>query len=181
MTREPDLLDHGERSVGRLFDRHAAAVFRLAFALLRDADDAQDVVQETFVLAWRKRRSIVLVDGSALPWLLATARLVALATRRRAARRRTAAVPEEQLHQIPAAANSDDDVAVREALAALPPADREVVTLVLVDGLSYAQAAAQLGLSPAATGKRLQRARARLRDDLRPSSTPRSTAERTAP
>lgn len=177
MTREPDLVDRGEGSVGQLFDLHAAAVFRLAFALLRDADDAQDVVQETFVLAWRKRRSIVLVDGSALPWLLATARLVALATRRRAARRRTAAVPDEQLHALPVAAESDDVVAVREALAALPPNDREVVTLVLVDGLTYAEAAERLGLSPAATGKRLQRARARLRDELRPSST----AERTAP
>ena len=176
MTREPDLVDRSEDSIGRLFDRHAGAVFRLAFALLRDADDAQDVVQETFVLAWRKRRSIVLVDGSALPWLLASARLIALATRRRGARRRTTAVPDEQLHAI-AAVQTGDELAVREALAGLPRTDREVVTLVLVEGLSYAEAAANLGLSPAATGKRLQRARARLRDDLRPSPT----AERTAP
>ena len=179
MSHEQDLVERGEQGVAALFDRHASAVFRLAYALLRDADDAQDVLQETFVIAWRKRRTIALVDGSALPWLLATARLVALAARRRAARRRTTAVPEEALHTIPAATEADDAASLREALAALPAADRAVVELVLVQGLSYAEAAQRLGLTTSAAGKRLQRARTRLRSELRADA--RSTIEGSTP
>lgn len=48
------LLQDGERGLGQLYDRHGRAIFRLAYALLLDPDDARDVVQDTFVVAWRK-------------------------------------------------------------------------------------------------------------------------------
>ncbi|MEO6116886.1 MAG: sigma-70 family RNA polymerase sigma factor [Pseudolysinimonas sp.] len=172
MTRLRDEV-HGSPGgdIGQLFDRHAAAVFRLAFALVHDPDTAQDVVQDTFVIAWRKRRSIRLIDGSALPWLLATARLTAMAARRKRDRRRTETVDHELLAALPSTSmTTDDETAVRMALTALTEQDRRIVELILIDGRSYAEAAAQLGLSVSAAGKRLERARARMRSELDPES-----------
>lgn len=161
--------------VGELFDRHARAVFRAAMALVRNADDAQDVVQETFIVAWRKRHSIRLVDASALPWLLATARNVALDHQRAARRRRTdtvapGTVPEPALTSDPV----DAFDAVHDAIAALTPVDQLLVRLVLVEQLPYADAAARLGLTAPAARKRLQRARDKLRRHL---DTPNPTTE----
>jgi RNA polymerase sigma factor (sigma-70 family) len=168
----------GEHWIAQQFDMHAQAVFRLAFAQLRDAQDAQDVVQDTFVIAWRKRDSIELIDGSALPWLLTTARFTCLARLRGEVRRRTKTVPPEWLREIPSP-STDDEAAVDELLATLGPADRQVIELVLVEGLSYVETAERLGLSVSATGKRLQRARDRLRTQLRPDSTRKYPIERT--
>jgi RNA polymerase sigma-70 factor (ECF subfamily) len=164
MSNEDDgqLLRGDAAGVGELYDRHSRAVFRLAYALLQDVNDANDVVQDTFVLLWRKRRQLTLVEGSSLPWLLVTARLTALAVRRRRATRRARSVGLERADMVPAASFNDAD-AVRVALAELPEQDRNVLTLVLVEHRSYAEAAAQLGISTTAVGKRLQRARGRFR------------------
>lgn len=164
MSIEDDgqLLRDGERGVGLLYDRHGRAVFRLAYALLLDRDDADDVVQDTFVLVWRKRHNLTLVAGSALPWLLATARLTALAVRRRRDRRASRSVELARAEELPAASFSDAD-AVRAALDELPEQDRQVLTLVLIDGCSYHEAADRLGITASATGKRLQRARTKFR------------------
>lgn len=166
--------------VAELFDRHARAVFRAAMALVRNADDAQDVMQETFIVAWRKRRSIRLIDASALPWLLATARNVALDHQRAARRRRTDTLaPEDLPEPTPAGDAADAFDAVRDAVAALTPVDQLLVRLVLVEQLPYADAAARLGLTSPAARKRLQRARDKLRRHLArptPTSEPNGTA-----
>lgn len=63
---------------------------------------------------------------------------------------------------MPSASFSDAD-AVRQALADLPARDQQILTLVLIDGRSYTDTARRLGISVAAVGKRLERARARFR------------------
>jgi len=170
----------GEAWVAQQFDTHASAVFRLAYAELKDPQEAQDVLQDTFVVAWRKRQSIELIDHSALPWLLTTARYICLARKRTEVRRRTDTVPPERLLDI-AAGDPDDGLAVEAVLAGLESTEREVVELVLVEGLSYTEAAERLGLSISATGKRLQRARDRLRTQLRPGHPREVPIERTQP
>lgn len=149
-----------------LYDRHARAVFRLAYSLLGDLAEADEVVQETFLLAWRKRRRVTIVDGSALPWLLTTGRFEALAARRKAAKRASRQVQfVPELHD--RAVSNDSDSAVAEVLAELAERDRAVIEAVLIDGLSYAQAAEVLNVPVSTVGKRLQRARLRLRNRLR--------------
>jgi RNA polymerase sigma-70 factor (ECF subfamily) len=123
------LLRDGERRVGQLYDRHSRAVFRLAYALLRDPDDARDIVQDTFGLAWRKRHTITLLNGSALPWLLATARLTALAARRRRDHRASRSVKLDRAADVSMPTSGDAD-AVRQALDGLPEPDRRVLTFV---------------------------------------------------
>ncbi|WP_375400582.1 RNA polymerase sigma factor [uncultured Amnibacterium sp.] len=159
------LMGRGSAGVAMLYDRHGRAVFRLAVGVLSDADEADDVVQETFLLAWRKRRSVTLVGGSALPWLLTVARLEALSARRRRQRRAARQVLfDPALHD---RSVTDDVDPVETVLAGLTAHDRAVVQAVLVDGLSYAEAAERLGLTVTTVGKRLQRARSRLKARLR--------------
>lgn len=62
------------RSFEMSYDRYAGAVARFAWSVSPGGDAAQEILQETFLTAWDKRRSIRLVDGSALPWLLTTCR-----------------------------------------------------------------------------------------------------------
>lgn len=160
------LLAAGSAGLGVLYDRYARAVLRLAIRILGDPDDADEVVQETFLLAWRKRRQVSIVGDSALPWLLTTARFEALSARRRAVRRAARQVPfVPELHDRPAAVETEESLA--PVLAELSDRDRAVVQAVLIDELSYAEAAATLGVPVSTVGKRLQRARERLRRRLR--------------
>ena len=132
---------------------------------------ADDVTQEVFVSAWRNAAKFR-GDGSARGWLLTIARNAA----RRTARRRTGE---------PAAAEALDELAVcagwgdarptadferalesRDVLAAafsrLGPGDREVLTLVDLEGLSLAESADLIELQLPALKSRLHRARLRL-------------------
>ena len=68
-----------------LFDRHHRAVYWQAYGVVRHANDAQDITQDVFVTAWR-RRTEIRVEDSLLPWLLVTARNTALNASRKRAR-----------------------------------------------------------------------------------------------
>ena len=140
-----------------------------AYALRRAAPDvAQDVVAETFLIAWRRLDD---VPGDALPWLYAVARRT-LANQRRSATRRVAL--EQRLAGAVAAAGSGDPSErlnagelLRVALARLSERDREALILVAWHGLSGARAARAAGCTRAAFEVRLHRARARLARELR--------------
>src|SRR5205809_2076805 len=118
-----------------MFDRHAGRVY--AYAVRRSTPDiANEVVGETFLIAWRK---LDVVPAEPLPWLLNVAGKV-LANRRRSARRRetfTADLARTMRGQ--ATADPTDAVptrlAIEQALHRLPPAEREALTLVAWDGL----------------------------------------------
>lgn len=157
-----------------LYDRHVRAVFWQARSVVRDHDLAEDVCQETFVVAWRRVRSIRVVDESVLPWLLVTARQCGLNAARKAARRRADVLDDDVL----GTAGATDDVAARveaelarveidAAVAALSETDQRLYALCIDGDHSYQQAAAELGVSHAVVRNRLHRLRHRLRADLR--------------
>lgn len=136
-----------------------------AYALRHvDPHDAQEVVSETFLVAWRR---LATLPGDPLPWLLVVARNV-VRNQRRAARRRNAA--EEQLVRLERVARATEDTvltvsrrdALITALLRLAPKDREALLLTGWDGLAPADAAQVAGVSVAAFKMRLSRARRRL-------------------
>ena len=140
-----------------LFGAHSAAV--LAYAARRTANeaDAEDVVAETFVVAWRR-----LADAPAEPraWLYGIARRV-LANQRRAAERRTSLVRRLASFAARAAPTSPSEVPAIEALAMLRPDDQELLKLVAWEELTHAEIAEVLGISLNAVAIRLHRARQR--------------------
>lgn len=151
------------RDFEQLWDRHHRRVH--AYALRRtDPASAQDVVSETFLVAWRRRAEL---PADELPWLLGVARLVlanhARSRRRQDALARVFTAQAARAHDDPA----DVDHEVLRAIAALEADDREALILVGWDGLRPAEAALAAGCSPAAFRVRLFRARRRLAAQLR--------------
>ncbi|MCA0331948.1 MAG: RNA polymerase sigma factor [Actinobacteria bacterium] len=158
----------------RLYDLHAARVHAHCARQLGTVQDADDLTAVVFLEAWRRRGSVRVVDGSVLPWLLVTATNVARNHRR--GMRRYRAV----LARLPAPDPVPDhggDVAHRMrtaegartlavALASLGATDRQVVSLCLLEDLTYQQAGDVLGLSHAAVRSRLSRSRRALREAL---------------
>jgi RNA polymerase sigma factor (sigma-70 family) len=141
----------------QVFDEHFRAVS--AYARRRAAEaEAEDVVAETFLVAWRRLDE---VPGDAKPWLLGVARRV-LANQRRAAGRRLALTQRVARERVA----EPDRRPILEALERLPESDRELLLLVAWDGLSTGEAAATLGCSRPAVKVRLHRARRRLGAEL---------------
>ena len=68
-----------------LYRAYVRPLYWIAHRLLGDSSDAEDVVQETFVVAWRKLPELDLASDSLLPWLATICRFQA-ANRRRAQR-----------------------------------------------------------------------------------------------
>jgi len=149
----------------------------LGFALRRAArpEDAADVVAETILVAWRRIDEVPQGDAAPL-WLFGVARRV-LANSRRSIRRRDRL--GERLRQDvrrlvdpDVAASVIASVALRQALAALPADDRELLQLTAWEGLGPQEIATVLEVSPVAVRSRLHRARARLREQLEGQDLP---------
>lgn len=138
------------------------------------ADDAAEIVAETFLHAWRRWDD---VPTPALPWLLGTARKV-IGNQRRSARRRLALGQRIVLLEGVAVLAEDAAVlAIRrrealEALAALTEDHREALLLVAWDGLTVEEAATALGVRPSAVKTRVHRARRRLIDQRSTATEP---------
>ncbi len=156
---------------GLLFDRHARAVYNHCFRLTASWSAAEDHTSATFLQAWRRRADITLQHSSALPWLLTVA-TNQVRTERRSLRRRIALLvklssrhQDVDDHADDVAARLDDErrmATVLDAVRRLPRAEREAVALCLWSGVSYADAAAVLGIAEASVRARVSRARSRL-------------------
>lgn len=143
-----------------------APLRRYAFALTRDRAEADDLVQDALLRGHEQRRQ--LAPGKAPgPWLRAILRNRFLDRRRyEQARVRREAEFAETTPQVRDA--PQDDIVrlsqLREAFLDLPDDLREALALVAVEGLSYADAGATLGVPAGTVMSRVSRARARLRD-----------------
>ena len=147
-------------------------LLRVARGLVNRNADAEDLVQETLLRAYR---SIDLFDGRyPRAWLLTIMRNAHINGHRR---RRPELLhdPEATLERLTDMADPDRtdhfieltfDTEVQRALHQLPDAFRQVIDLVDIGGLSYAEAAHMLGIPAGTVMSRLHRARGRIRDHL---------------
>jgi RNA polymerase sigma factor (sigma-70 family) len=150
----------GERTAfDACYERHAPTLARYAWSRLGARDLVEEVLQETFLTAWRKRTDMRIVDESLLPWLMVVCRNHVNNLQRRRARDRSAPLTTD----IAEPERGDELRWIDAELRKLSSMDQAVCRLCLIDGMTYAQAAAVLGSTPGAVGKRLERARARLR------------------
>ncbi|GAA3872408.1 RNA polymerase sigma factor [Leifsonia kafniensis] len=159
------------RAFATIFRRHSRVVYAVAITVVRNQADAEEVLSDTFLTLWRKRESVGFIDGSALPWLIATTRYQSL-NRRRAGFREAAISLNDEIDSHTSvgadvtAAERQLTARLDEIIAGLGPLEQRIVQLCLVNNLSYEQAAKKLGVSHATVRNRLSRARAQLRHEL---------------
>lgn len=154
-----------------MWEGHASRVLAYAFRHT-DREAAQEVVSETFLVAWRRLADI---PDDPLPWLLVVARNT-IANQLRADHRRdrlhheAAGLQRTAATHVPGTDEVVEDRAdVLTALEALSPKEREALLLIAWDGLAPADAARVAGCSIPTFQVRLFRARRRL-EGARPTS-----------
>lgn len=155
-----------------LFDRHAATVHR--YLARRVGSAAEDLLAQTFLVAFERRDRYDADRADALPWLYGIATNVLRRARRDEVRLYRAlartgvdpdvACPADRVaEQVDAAAST---ATLAGVLAGLPAGDRDVLLLVAWAGLGQEEVAAALGLPLGTVKSRLHRARTRLRAAL---------------
>jgi RNA polymerase sigma-70 factor (ECF subfamily) len=154
----------GDREAQRqLYVRTSERVYRLLLKMTRDAEQAFDLAQDTYVRAFTR---IEQFDGrsSLGTWLYRIAVNEALQFMRRTA---TARAGQERLAEPPVSECDNPQAAARidvaDALATLPPEDRAILLLRYQEGLDYAAIAEITGCPDGTVASRLSRARARMR------------------
>jgi RNA polymerase sigma-70 factor, ECF subfamily len=153
-----------------LVHAYSGLLYRVALSVLRNAAEAEDVVQDTFVRVLQQRR---LSDVREMrPWLVRIAWNLAIDRKRR--------VPVEQMDEMFAAGMVSREVAADDALAEagrmravldaierLPMKEREVLLLSAMEELSTAEIGAVMGKSESSVRSLLFRARGHLRERLK--------------
>jgi RNA polymerase sigma factor (sigma-70 family) len=155
---------------GAFFDRHLRAVCNHCFRLTASWHSAEEVASSALLRAWQKCGREPLRAETALPWLLTVGTNLARNERRAAASRLRLVGRAHRPEPVPdpadeVASRLDDEARMREVLAAvrqLPRAEQEALALCVWSQVSYADAAAQLGIAEASVRSRVSRARARL-------------------
>ena len=167
-------VDGDEAAQRALYEAHHAGAFRLAFLLLQDACDAEEVVQDAFVYLFQNLHRYDAGRGSLWAWLR-----VVLVSRCRNKRRRHR-LPSVSLESMEAAGQSPADPApasdpahvlelqgtrraVWQALQQVSPGARDALVLRYYEGLSYAEIADTLGCSPDAARARVAHGKTQLR------------------
>ena len=150
--------------LGDLLDEFGREIQGVAYLILRNHADAEEVLMDTMVTAWRRSRDLR-EDGALRVWLLRIATHTALARRRRT--RITRPIEEGLSVKAPTSMQpSADRLIVAEAMDALPPQMRAAVALHHVAGMTVGQSAAVLGKSENTVKSQLRQGLARLRDAL---------------
>jgi RNA polymerase sigma factor (sigma-70 family) len=165
-----------EHAFRTLYRAYVRPVYWLAHGLVGNAADAEDVTQETFLVAWRKLPGLELAGESLLPWLATVCRFQAANRIRRQKRDRehTAAAADDT---IPATVDVEEQVIgadladrILQEVAGLSPLDRDIFRLCAAEGYAYQAAAEELGVAHGVVRNRLSRIRTRLRTVVKEST-----------
>lgn len=158
------------QALARLYDHLAAPLFAYLHTLLRQRQDAEEVLHDTFVAIARERQQVLRAENlSAYVYAMARNRAYSLGRTRQ--RQDVVSAGDDALLTVPAASSAplgDAELrnTVNTALAALPPEQQAVVVLKIYQQHSFAEIGALLGLSLNTVASRYRYALAKLRHTL---------------
>lgn len=154
----------------RIYREHRQGLFTLAMSITRQAQPAEDAVQEAFARLCRRDR---LTEGDAAAYVFATVRNMALDWVRNPQRHRTGNDTVFAITQAPHAEAADQrviaderDKLIREAVDGLPDEQREVLVMKLYAGLTFEQIAEALDEPLSTVSSRYQRTLEKLRTKI---------------
>jgi RNA polymerase sigma-70 factor (ECF subfamily) len=155
-------------ALGDLYDRYGRLVYSLAYRVLGDISQAEEVTQDTFLKVWREPLAWDPAHGRFDGWLLTLARYTAIDRLRMETRRAPGgkvALEEDFIADDdgPDGLDSLDMQHLHGLLDALPPAQRQVVELAFFRGLTHYELAETLNLPLGTVKTRLRLALQKLR------------------
>lgn len=168
-------------AVEALLSRHERSIYRFGLRMCGDEESAREVLQETLLAAFKNLRSFK-GEAAVSTWLYQIARSFCIKARRRGVGEPASlgSLESPEVRGIAAGEATPDASAqaheigetLGAALSTLPVAQREVIVLRDVEGLSAEEAATVLGIEVGALKSRLHRARLELRERIAPIITP---------
>jgi RNA polymerase sigma-70 factor (ECF subfamily) len=175
---DEDLMVRAQRGDPRafevIFDRHGGPAFSLAYRMCGSRQQAEDIVQDTFLSLWRQGATYRPARGSVRSWVLATVRHKAIdAFRHQSAKSGRDVCDDAAAERMPGsqrtdaeAERRDDAQHVRSALWELPDEQRRVIELAYFGGFSHGEIATMLGLPPGTVKGRMRLGMTKLRLSL---------------
>ncbi len=157
-----------EEALIQLYDRYSRQAFGLAYRILGDATTAEEVVQDAFLALWQHARTLTVRGGSVRAWLLTVVRnrAIDLLRRRRGQPQLlhldAVTMPLAPSETMEEALDGLEQSAVLQALASLPPEQRQIIELAYFAGLTHQEIATSLGIPLGTVKSRLRLALERL-------------------
>jgi RNA polymerase sigma-70 factor, ECF subfamily len=165
-----------ESALGELYDRLGGLLFSLAHRILRNPREAEEIVQDVFVSAWRNARTFDPARASATTWLTVMTRNKAI-DRLRSLRRRLPESPaepenfpeprDESADPALTAQTHDRRTRIAATLSELPPNQRQAVELAFFEGLTHPEIASRLGETMGTVKSRIRLGLDRLRQKMK--------------
>ena len=157
-----------------LYERYSGVAFALAYRLIGERGGAEDVVQEAFLNIWRQGASYDTRRGTVRTWLLTIVHHRAIDQIRSAKSKSRADTVIDDALPLPAKEDTWTEVVqgleherVRQAMATLPPEQRQVVDLAYYGGFTQTEIAQRVGIPLGTVKGRMRLALDKLRDLLR--------------
>lgn len=164
-------------ALAALYDRHATQMLAVAYRILKNRSDAEDLVHDVLLEVWNKAGSYDARRGTVRTWLLLRTRsrgIDRIRSLQVARKHQVAQKPEAEASaagNTPDPSRSPDHHRVRRALAVLSEAQRKVIELSYFRGLSCSEIAKQCEIPLGTAKSRLAGAIARLRAELMPEGS----------
>ena len=160
-------MDYSKQRFERLFKDSYPQMYRMAFSMVEDADDAKDAVSQVFTQMWKGRPNVS--EESLSGYLLAATRNQCLHILRQ---RQLQQQMEEELRQTAEkSSNEEREELLRELQQVindnLTEQDRRVLQLHYEEEMTYQETATVLGISPSAVNKHITRSLAKIRETLK--------------
>lgn len=149
--------DNDYRAYEQLYQQHAGRVYALCVRLCHDRDMAEDLTQESFVLAWRKLGSFR-GDSAFGTWLYRIATNTVLSY----LRKHKAFINSLDIDALPEAGRGDgvlEQLSLEQAIGRLPAGARAVFVLYSIEGYTHDEIAGLLGIAEGSSKAQLHRAR----------------------
>jgi RNA polymerase sigma-70 factor (ECF subfamily) len=167
--------ERNDAALGELYDRYGRLALGVAYRILGERGVAEDVVQEAFLNVWRKATGYQPGRGSVRTWLLTIVHNLAIDRRRGRYRRE---MTDVQIDEVEYALGTDDGDLfstvtgaieadqVRQAIANLPPDQRQPIVLAYFGGLTHQEIAEQTGTPLGTVKSRMRLGLQKLRSAL---------------